>query len=400
MLRGLQAVGQEPINGFESGSLIGSDYMPVTVDPTKGTRSSSETSFLFSMIGRSNLKVYNNTLAQKLLFSGNTATGVSVNSRNMTYALYARREVIVSAGAFQSPQLLMISGIGPRATLEKFGIKIIKDLLGVGQNLQDHIDFASTFRVNVLANSAGANDPTIAAAALQEYENNATGPLTVPTTDVIGWEKLPASLRRNLSASTQQVLDENFPSDWPELEYIIAAAVVGDQSNYFTQDPRDGYNYASISPALVASLSGGNVTITSASMADPPVIDPNWLSDPADKELAIAALRRSRQIWAAISNITIGEEFLPGPAVQTDEEILEYIGKTMGPVWHAASTCKMGVEDDIMAVIDASAKVFGVKGLRVVDASSFPFLPPGHPQATVYALAEKIADEILKGLQG
>ena len=398
VLRGLQGVGQKAINGFESGRLIGSAYIPVTVDPVKGTGSSSEASFLNSSLGSTSLKVYNNTLAQRLLISGNKATGVYVSSQNLTYALNARKEVIVSAGAFQSPQLLMVSGIGPRATLDEFGIKVVKDLPGVGQNLWDHPYFGITYRENLVTASAGLNNPAIAAAALHAYIESATGPLTAPGTEVLGWEKLPSSLRANLTDSIRNTLNATFPSDWPEIEYISAGAVLGHQSNLLTQDSRDGYNYASIAPALIAPLSRGNVTIASASMEDPPVINPNWLTDPADIELAIAAFRRSRQVWASIKNVFIGEEYLPGPQVQSDEQILEYIRNTVAPVWHAAATCKMGIVSDSMAVIDASARVFGVESLRVVDASSFPFLPPGDPQATVYTLAKKIAGEILRGL--
>ena len=99
-------------------------------------------------------------------------------------------------------------------------------------------------------------------------------------------------------------------------------------------------------------------------------------------------------------NLTLGDEAYPGPAVQTDAQILDWIRSAVTPIWHAASTCKMGQRNDSMAVIDSQARVFGVLGLRVVDASSFPFLPPGHPQSTVYALALKIANDILVGRKG
>ncbi|KAL9012168.1 MAG: hypothetical protein Q9173_003049 [Seirophora scorigena] len=403
-LPALQGVGQRAIPGFQSGNLLGSAYFLATIRPSDASRSSSESSFLQSALRTTGIKVYNNTLAMKLLFSGNTATGVRVSPRSAagtvmsSYDLKARREVIVSAGAFQSPQLLMVSGIGPRAPLEKLGIRVLKDLPGVGQNLWDQAFFGTSFRVQVTTNSAGLNNPALTAAAVQQYLTEAAGPLSVSGTGVLGFERLPATIRNSLSIPTQQALNDTFPSDWPDLEFLPASGLFGNQSNYQTADPVDGYNYASMATALVAPLSRGNITIRSVNMSEPPIINPNWLTHPADVEVAVVAFKRQREVWLQMKNITIGQEYYPGPSVQTDAEILDAIRQSVAPVWHAASTCKMGKPTDKMAVIDTSMKVYGIKNLRVVDASSFPFLPPGHPQATVYALAEKMASEILRGL--
>ncbi|KAL8799140.1 MAG: hypothetical protein Q9182_006115 [Xanthomendoza sp. 2 TL-2023] len=402
-LRALGAVGQKAIRGFQSGSLLGSAYVLGTIDPARATRSSSESSFLNETLAHTALRVYNNTLAKKLLFTGHAVNGVLVGSEKThggDYVLSARREVIVSAGAFQSPQLLMVSGIGPRKTLGGLGIPVVKDLPGVGQNLWDHAFYGTSFRVNVPTGSAGFNNEEVTAAAVDAYVRNATGPLSVSGTMVLGWENLPADMHGALSTSAWDSLHKTFPPDWPHLEYLPSSGALGDQSNFQTSDPKDGFNYASIATALVAPLSRGTVSINSTSMADPPLINPNWITHPTDIQLAIAAFKRQRQVWAALRNLTIGEERIPGPAVQTDAEILNYIRRTVAPVWHAAATCKMGHSADRMAVVDGEARVYGVEGLRVVDASSFPFLPPGHPQATVYALAEKIAEGVLRGLRG
>lgn len=121
-----------------------------------------------------------------------------------------------------------------------------------------------------------------------------------------------------------------------------------------------------------------------------------WLTDPADvdAQVAVAAFRRIRQAWASIENVTIGPEIIPRPAVQSDDEILNYIRNVSIPLYHAGATCAMGKKGDLGAVLDSQARVFGVQRLRVVDLSAVPFSPPGHPQATVYMLAEKIADII------
>ena len=133
-------------------------------------------------------------------------------------------------------------------------------------------------------------------------------------------------------------------------------------------------------------------------MADPPVIDPNWLSDPTDQDLAVQGFKRSRQIWSVLEQggLTVGNiETLPGFNVTNDKDILSYIQKSFMTIYHAAGTCKMGNSSDEIAVVDSRARVRGSQNLRVVDASAFPFLPPGHPQSTVYALAEKITADIL-----
>ena len=401
--RAFQAVGQAAIKGFQLGQLIGSAYIPFTEDPTNAHRSSSESSFLESTKNMQvNLKVFNNTLAEKIIFQGseNCATSVTVSSYSTSgtkgdpYTLSAKREIIISAGAFQSPQLLMVSGIGPRETLQHFKIPVLYDSPGVGQNLWDQPFFGTTFRVDVSTASAAANHPNINAAAVAAYLNSASGPLTNAAVPVIGWEKLPKNSTDTLSDATKKALSM-FPADWPQLEYLPIGDYLGNGSNFATGDPLDGYNYASIATVLITPLSRGNVTLASSSMTDPPLINPNWLSTKADTEIAVAAFKRQREVWKALSNITIGSEYYPGPQVQSDADILAYIRKTVLPIWHAAATCKMGKRDDKMAVIDTSMKVYGTTNLRVVDASSFPFLPPGHPQSTVYAIAEKIAAEIL-----
>jgi choline dehydrogenase len=150
-------------------------------------------------------------------------------------------------------------------------------------------------------------------------------------------------------------------------------------------EPKDGYQYATILAALVAPLSRGSVTLKSGDTTDLPIIKPGYLASPTDQVVAVAAYKRIRAAFASPSmqEIILGDEYFPGSVVQTDEEILDTIKESLQTVWHASCTCKMGRKSDAMAVVDSQAKVFGVRGLRVVDASAFPFLPPGHPQSTV-----------------
>ncbi|KZF20175.1 GMC oxidoreductase [Xylona heveae TC161] len=394
--RAFKEIGIEPINGFTSGKLIGSSYVLETIDHATQHRESSETAFLRPRLGKAkNLIVYKNTLAKRVVFDGTRATGVEVDSDNQQYTLSANKEVILSAGAFQSPQLLMVSGVGPSDTLKQYGIPVVADRPGVGQNMWDHVLMGPSYRVNAITSSSFTN-PEFLQEAEREYNEEQAGILTNSGGDFLAWEKIPDSLRSSFSSDTQGALSE-FPEDWPEVEYISMNGYLGDQENFIKGGPTDGYNYASVSVALVAPLSRGTVGISSADMADPPVIDPKWLTHPADQAVAVAGYKRVRQMFntTAIEPALIGPEYFPGPQVQSDEDLLHTIQQTVSTVYHASCTCAMGQADDENAVVDSKARVIGVENLRVVDASSFPFLPPGHPMSTVYALAEKIACDIL-----
>ena len=384
--KGFVGVGMEVLHSLNAGVLNGSAYSTLSIDPRNGYRSSSESSFLQAALQNGTAPiVYKNSLVRRILFDNNTATGVLVatagtyGTKPLNFTLSARKEVIISAGAFQSPQLLMISGIGPLKVLQQHGIQVIEDLAGVGQNMWDHILFGANRRVNVLTGSNSLNNPAAAAALAEQFRTNGSGPLAAFGAGYYGWEKLPGPYRGNLSKSSTSAL-ATFPSDWPELEWLPISGYLGYQTNRQTEDPRDGYNYATINPGLIAPLSRGNVTISSPDMEDPPVLNPNWLSDPADQQLAIEIFKRSRQIWSVLAQdgVTVGDvETLPGLNVTSDEDILAYIQKSFMTIYHAAATCKMGNSTDDMAVVDSRARVFGVQNLRVVDASAFPFLPPG-----------------------
>ena len=259
-------------------------------------------------------------------------------------------------------------------------------------------------------------NPLLAAEATEQYLQNQTGPLTNParnrvgkscslprlkrtigiqTTKIcLGFEKLPQSLRSQLSSETLHDLAQ-FPADWPELELLSLAAA--------TVATNDSDNYASFAIAVLATTSRGNVTINSTDTSLNPLISPNWLLTKTDQDVAVQGLKRARQI-AAASGITVKPEFAPGPTIETDAEILNYIQQSLGPIHHASATCEhcfklpemgtggvslnnrtgaMGKAGDADAVVDSKGKVFGVNGLRIVDISVFPLLPPGHTQANV-----------------
>ena len=288
----------------------------------------------------------------------------------------------------------MVSGIGPASTLRSHQVPVCADRPGVGQNLWDNIFSGPSYPVNVPTHNAFSN-PTVIGAAIEEYNSQRTGILTNSGGDLLAFEKLP---NNSLSPSTRRDLDNAFGPDWPDIEYLEVDAFVGDK---LAPPPASttGRNSAALLPGLTAPFSRGNVTIISNDTSILPVVSPNWLQDPRDREVLTAAFRRARQVWASRSmrNVTTGPEAFPGINVTSDAEILDAIQRSAQTIWHAAGTNKMGKEDDPMAVVDSKARVIGVKGLRVVDASAFPFLPPGQPQGMVYALAEKIAQDVLDG---
>ncbi|KAL9087740.1 MAG: hypothetical protein Q9165_006507 [Trypethelium subeluteriae] len=399
--KGLEAIGLQQIPGMVDGNLLGWTWAALTIEPEMQIRSTSESSFLQEALSANdNLLVYRSTLAKKILFDDNKkAMGVLVENAGLgtgsiTYSINATKEVIVSSGTFRSPQILMTSGIGPASTLESQGIEVLADRPGVGQNMWDHVFFGPAYAVNALTHGWLA-DPAFAAQATAEFAENRTGILTNVGGDLLAFEKLPSSL---LSNSTLNALESTFPADWPHIELLNLDAYTG-SLNDFLRDAPDVNNYTAICAALVSPFSRGNVTIQSNDTAVHPVVNPNWLTDPRDQEVAIAAFRRTRQVLTAnaVKPILNGTESFPGKDVQTDEQILNVIKQSSDTIHHAAGTCRMGRANDTMAVVDSRANVIGVKGVRVVDASAFPFLPPGHPQSTVYALAEKIAVEILNG---
>ncbi|KAL1612455.1 hypothetical protein SLS60_000682 [Paraconiothyrium brasiliense] len=387
-LKAVRALGMKAISGYIGGELIGSSWDVRSVDPKTMVRDSAETAFLRPALKRQNLVVYPNTMATKVLFEGTKAVGVQLDTLGKVTKLIAKKEVILSAGVFQSPQLLMVSGIGPKATLSKYGIPVIADLPGVGQNLHDHPAALVVHKVRT-PSSTQFNTVAKRAAVDASFLRDGTGPLSGTGGEIIGWEKVP---RRLISNKTAADLDAAVSEDWPDLEILATEGYPGPV-------PPDDSDYVGIDIALVNTFSRGTVSISSASALDPPIININFLSDSRDQEILIAAVRRAREIFAdkSLEAVLVGEEVAPGSATQADEDILSYIHKSAQIFFHASSTCKMGKNGDSNAVVDSQGRVFGVKNLRVIDLSAVPFLPPGHPMATVYALAEKQAAAILGG---
>ncbi|KKK22281.1 hypothetical protein AOCH_000141 [Aspergillus ochraceoroseus] len=388
--KALQKMGFPEVQGFSNGELLGRSYITHTINPKTRRRDTASTSYLRAALLKSdNLNIITHTLVKKILFNEEKrATGVVIDTGGFEWQIGAKKEVILSAGVMRSPQLLMVSGIGPKATLEKLDIPVLSDLEGVGKNMQDTIILGPTNPVKVESHSQLMGSKETLPRSIFEYNTFRTGLLTNPGQDYFAFEKhQPGSL----SAKTATDIEKAFPADWPTFSYIALDDTFVPQY--------DGKNYFSMSAALMTTFSRGTVTINTTNTANNPVVDPRWLDDPRDKEMAVAAFRRCREIVASetMQEVIDGTELLPGFQYQTDEEILNYIAETSDAYYAGVGTCAMGKPDDPKTVIDSKAQVLGVQGLRVVDASSFPFAIDGQPMGTVYALAEKIAADILTG---
>ena len=202
--KGLSAIGIPEVNAFIDGNLLGQSWQMNTITQSDGFRSDSETAYLRPFFNRPNLAILNGTFAQRILFNRDAvAIGVQVAVADSTCTIAARREVIVAAGAFQSPQLLLVSGIGPADLLKKYDIKVIANRPGVGKNLNDHVTVPISYQVDVITSSA-LDDPPYLAEAIREFNVHAQGPLTSVGGDYLGMEKIPLSLRANFSSGTKR----------------------------------------------------------------------------------------------------------------------------------------------------------------------------------------------------
>ncbi|KAL3445040.1 GMC oxidoreductase-domain-containing protein [Aspergillus insuetus] len=370
---GFEEVGIHRAVDIYSGKLEEYQYCSSTIRPSDQHRSSSESSYLNQPTP--SLTVYTDTLAKRVIFDDElNAVEVEVSHRGFKRNLTAGREIIISAGVFHLPQLLMVSGIGPRQHLEDYGIEVLVDLPGVGQNMWDHPFVGPSYRVNIETVTKLANSATYLASQYLRWARKQLGPFTNPVSDLVTWGKFPYELRKDFSTETLQALSQ-FPDDWPEVEYISARGFLGNISDLGADQPDDGYQYASIIGVLIAPTSRGTVTLRTADTADLPLVHMNWLDTKSDQEVVVAMFKRIRAVFAsdAMDLVVIGYEYFPGNQVQTDEEIMEYIRENVMTLWHPAGTCRMG----------------RIQDLAVVDSC-------GRFMSTCYMLAEKIAEDIIR----
>jgi len=337
----------------------------------KGRRSSAASAYLRPVRGRPNLTVLTHAAARRVTFDARRATGISFRHDGTDKLALARREVILSGGAINSPQLLMLSGVGPADHLAEHGIAVVADLPGVGQGLQDHLAAHVKYRSTKPYSMLRYLNPLFGAVAMARYLLTRTGPLASPGMSV-------ACLVRSNPA-----LDE------PDIKMLLVSALFA--HNGRTMEPSHGF-YAHINVARPEAR--GSVTLANADPDAPPVIDQAYNATESDRRVMREGVRIARTIFAqeAFDEMR-GEELAPGAAVQSDAEIDAHIRAQAEADYHSTSTARMG--SDPLAVVDAQLKVHGLSGLRVVDASVMPHLPGGNTAIPVAMIAEKGADMIL-----
>ena len=340
----------------------------------KGFRRSSYRSFLNKKIrNRKNLTIITNTHVSKVLFKNKKAIGVQCieSNANKDQNVYANSEVIISAGSISSPQILQLSGIGDEQHLKELGINVIHNNPAVGKNLQDHLQVRMVFKTNTRTLNDELNTWWKKALIGLQYMLFRTGPLTLSASQVY--------------AFTNTSLDGSRPNIQFHMQPLSA------------DKPGDGVHPFSAFTMSICNLrpeSRGEVKINSSDPTQLPKIIPNYLSTNSDKKIAIDSIKVARKIADADSlKKYILEEYVPGPSFKSDEELLEAAKNNSQSIYHPVGTCKMG--NDIDSVVDEKLKVYGVSGLRVVDASIMPELVSGNTNAPTMMIAEKASEMIL-----
>ncbi|NER26687.1 MAG: choline dehydrogenase, partial [Symploca sp. SIO1C4] len=356
-------IGLGSTDDFNSPEPIGVGFYQV--NQKNGQRHSTATAYLKPVCDRPNLTIGTNTQATRLLWEGNRIAGVEyIQEDGATNKIKVAREVILCSGAINSPQLLMLSGIGPAEHLKALGIPVIVDLPGVGQNLQDHLIAGVIYECSQPLSLDQANN----IGNFLKYLLFKQGPLTSNIAEAGGFLKTKPDLAT------------------PDLQLLFAPLYF--QNHGFNR--REGH-YFSLGATLLHPQSRGYISLRSPEPLVPPVIQPNYLASEADWECLLTGIKISRQlIQASAFDKFRGKEIFPGSGVEKKEEIADYIRNTVETLYHPVGTCKMG--NDPMAVVNSQLQVHGVQGLRVVDASIMPTIVSGNTNAPTIMIAEKAAD--------
>jgi len=336
------------------------------VNQYRGRRWSAADAFLRPALKRENLTVQTDCLVQGITFEGRRAVGVTYQRGGAVLSERAGRETILCAGAIGSPQILMLSGVGPAAPLSRLGISIVADLPGVGENLQDHLTSGVSYECCKPISLASAES----LANLARYLLLGRGPLTSNVGEALAFIRS----RAGLSA--------------PDLELIFAPAYFMEHGA--ANPPGHGFTVGTI---LLRPESRGSVTLRSRSSEDAPVIRPNYLAARSDLDTLIAGVRYARRLVATEPFAAYrGAEVWPGASVVTDGELAEFVRAKSETLYHPVGTCRMG--DDRQAVVDQTLRVRGVDNLRVADASIMPTIIGGHTHAPTVMIGEKAAEMI------
>jgi len=375
-VKAAQSLGLPFTADFNIGSPTGTGYLQFTA--RGGRRCSAVDAFLSRVRTDSRLRVITGAQVDRIVLERQRAVAVEFLHRGQRHTLRCDAEVLLAAGAFGSPKLLMLSGIGPAEHLRSLQIPVRADLPGVGRNLQDHCGSPLVLRGDGRGHGYFRQDRGWRLAwNLLEYGMFRRGRLTS-----VGGE-----------ATSFHVVA---PSSGPATVQIYCVPTLGYANTGADAVPAaDGIK---LHVTLLRPRSHGSVMLRSADPADPPLVDPNYLGDGVDLQHLLGGMRVAREIAAASPlRQTLSGELLPGAGSRTDAELAAYIRRTARTDWHPVGTCRMGRSDDPMSVVDPSLRVLGVEGLRVIDASAMPNIVSANTNAPTMALADRAMSLLLSG---
>ncbi|MDQ6619322.1 MAG: choline dehydrogenase [Pseudomonadota bacterium] len=351
----------------------GAGYYQLTT--RRGFRCSTATAYLHPARKRVNLHTRTGAQAMRVTLNGKRATGVVYRHRGSVGEVSARKEVLLAAGAIQSPQLLQLSGLGPPDVLKAAGVPVLHTLEGVGENLQDHLQARVIFRCTrpITTNDVLRSWWRTAAMGVQ-YVLTRTGPMALGIN------------QGGIFARTDPTLDR------PDVQFHVATL-----SSDMAGSPVHAFSGFTMSVCQLRPQSRGFVRIKSDAPLAAPAMQPCYLSTPLDRATLVSGIRMARAIAATLALAPyVAGEYRPGQGAITDDDLLEFAKNTAGTIFHPSGTCKMGPASDPLAVVDADLRVHGIAGLRVVDCSIMPTLVSGNTNAPVVMIAEKAADMILQ----
>ena len=337
-----------------------------------GERCSAAKAFLTPNMHRANLTIITHALTEKVLFDGKKAMGVRYKKDNVPIIVHCHKEVILSSGAFGSPHIMMLSGIGNSKHLGDKGIECLHDLPGVGQNLQDHIDYVQTFKVDSNQDTFGLSVKGGARMlkSMLEWKNKRTG-------------KITSSLAESgafFSTEENTVV--------PDAQFVFVPGIVDDHARKVNL----GHGY-SCHITVLRPESIGEVKLQSSKPTDSLLIDPKFFNHEKDMKVIISGAKKMKSILEGKPFDHIRKEMLY--PVSTDEQLEQDIRNRADTQYHPCGTCKMGTSEDEMAVVDSNLKVYGIQGLRIADASIMPKIVSGNTNAPTIMIGEKAADMIL-----
>ncbi len=348
---------------------------PYQVTHKNGERCSAAKAYITPNLSRPNLQVLTHAVSAKVVIENRRACGVAYYQGNELREVRARREVMVSAGTFGSPQLLQLSGIGASTELQKLGIPVVQELPGVGQNLQDHIDYVQTWRVPSNTETFGVSlrGGAKVTGAMLEWKNKRSGMMT-STIATAG-----AFFRSSPEISV------------PDLQLVFVIGIVDDHARKLHL----GHGM-SCHVDVLRPFSRGTVGLQSTDPRVAPVIDPKFLSDERDTQLLLKGGQMQQSIMEATPFDKLRGKMLYPTRKDDPQGMVENIRNHADTQYHPVGSCKMGPDSDAMAVVDNQLRVKGIAGLRVVDASIMPTLIGGNTNAPTIMIAEKAADLVAK----